>query len=285
LEWAHHPRERPSAVIINIIEKGQKMKLVLLGTAGLIPTDQAQTACFMLPEVGILLDAGTGLYRMHHYLQTPELDIYLSHAHGDHTSGLIYLFASFFVAEINRSPAAVGETNIGGIHATANRRLHSARIHATQAAIDFLAKEYEPYRLDWNLVSPHEPLPGGGTLTAFNLDNRDETGFRLDWPGHSLAYVTDTTAKPGAQYIENICGVDVLLHDCNGPDRLETLNETVHHSTPARVARLAADAQVGRLILVHRNPIAAWAIDADLEPARAIFPSLEMGVDGMEIEF
>ena len=261
------------------------MKLVLLGTAGLIPTDQAQTACFMLPAVGVLLDAGSGLYRMKRYLQTEELDIYLSHAHGDHTSGLIYLFASFFVAEINRAPARVDETNIREIVGKANQRLHSARVHATQAAIDSLSREYEPYRLDWRLLSPCEPLPGGGTITSFNLDGRDETGFRLDWPGHSLAYVTDTSARPDAPYLEYIRGVNVLLHECNGPDSLKALNETVHHSTTSAVAGLAAAAHVGRLILVHRNPIAAWGIDGDLKPARGIFPSIEIGADEMEIDF
>jgi ribonuclease BN (tRNA processing enzyme) len=262
------------------------MKLVLLGAAGFIPTDQAQTACFMLPEPGIIQGAGTGLYRMHRYLQAAELDVYLPHAHGDHTSGLIYLFASFVVQGIRQAEGEVTKIISGEMGIKANNRLHSARIHATQPAVDFLAKEYALYRLDWRLLEPREPLPGGGWITTFSVNNgSDEVGFRLDWPGHSMAYITDTTADPDAGYLDTIRGVDVLLHDCYGPNRLAAMLVAVHHSYPEGVAQIAARAGVGRLILVHKNPIPQWSIHADVETARAVFPAIEIGVDGMEIEF
>ena len=68
------------------------MKLQLLGTAGYHPNDQRQTACLMLPEVGVVLDAGTAFYRVRDYLCTDELDIFLTHAHLDHVVGITYLF-------------------------------------------------------------------------------------------------------------------------------------------------------------------------------------------------
>ena len=67
------------------------MKLVLLGTGGYFPTAKRQTACLMLPEVGIVLDAGTGMYRIGRNLQTKRLDIFLTHTHLDHIAGLTYL--------------------------------------------------------------------------------------------------------------------------------------------------------------------------------------------------
>src|SRR5882757_6881097 len=67
------------------------MKLVLLGTGGYFPTPQRQTACLMLPEVGVVLDAGSGMCRIGQHLQADRLDIFLSHAHLDHISGLTYL--------------------------------------------------------------------------------------------------------------------------------------------------------------------------------------------------
>ena len=46
-------------------------------------------------------------------------------------------------------------------------------------------------------------------LDNFPLDHPGGSiGLRLDWPGHSMAYVTDTTATVDAQYIEAIRGVD-----------------------------------------------------------------------------
>jgi ribonuclease BN (tRNA processing enzyme) len=265
--------------------EGVKMKLVLLGTAGFIPTDRAQTACLMLPEVGILLDAGTGLYRMSQYLQTADLDVYLSHAHGDHTRGLVFLFASFFINEINRLEAEVDDSQIGAVVAAANDRLHTVRVHAAQTALNYLQKEYEPHRMNWHLLKDSEPLPQGGRLTSFSVSPQDEVGFRLDWPGHSLAYVTDTIAAPDAKYLEPIRGVDLLVHECNGPDRLAKMMARINHSHTSAVAGVAAQAQVGRLILVHKNPIPQWSIEADLDRAREIFPATEIGEDGMEIDF
>src|SRR5436853_1636855 len=69
----------------------QSMKLVLLGTAGYHPTDRRQTACLMLPELGVVLDAGTAMYRIGKYLTKPQLDIFLTHAHLDHVAGLTFL--------------------------------------------------------------------------------------------------------------------------------------------------------------------------------------------------
>lgn len=79
------------------------MKLILLGTGGFLPTTTAQTACYLLAEIGLLLDAGSGLYRLADAMTKPELDIYLSHAHADHTSGLDYVFPSFFTWDVKQS--------------------------------------------------------------------------------------------------------------------------------------------------------------------------------------
>ena len=71
------------------------MKLIALGTAGYHPTERRQTACFLLPELGIVLDAGTGMFRLRERLATTQLDIYLTHAHLDHVAGLTFLLDVF----------------------------------------------------------------------------------------------------------------------------------------------------------------------------------------------
>ena len=68
------------------------MELVLLGTGGYHPNEARHTACLMLPEHGILLDAGTALFRAREHLRTPELVVVLTHAHLDHIVGLTFLF-------------------------------------------------------------------------------------------------------------------------------------------------------------------------------------------------
>ena len=78
------------------------MKLVLLGTTGYHPSDRRQTPCLLLPECGVMLDAGTATYRAADYLQTSELDIFLTHAHLDHIIGLTYLFSVTHVHPLQR---------------------------------------------------------------------------------------------------------------------------------------------------------------------------------------
>ena len=48
------------------------MKLVLLGTTGYHPNDRRHTPCMLIPECGVMLDAGTAVYRAGNYLQTDE---------------------------------------------------------------------------------------------------------------------------------------------------------------------------------------------------------------------
>src|SRR5262245_34929314 len=67
------------------------MKLILLGTGGYFSTTRRHTACLMLPEVGVVLDAGSGMCRIAEHLATEQLDIFLTHAHLDHVLGLTYL--------------------------------------------------------------------------------------------------------------------------------------------------------------------------------------------------
>ena len=60
------------------------MKLLLLGTSGYHPCERRHTACLMLPEVGIVLDAGTGFFRVRDLLATQhELDRVIVGFHHD----------------------------------------------------------------------------------------------------------------------------------------------------------------------------------------------------------
>jgi ribonuclease BN (tRNA processing enzyme) len=129
-------------------------------------------------------------------------------------------------------------------------------------------------------------LPGGGRLTHFPLVHPGGSlGFRLDWPGHSMAYVTDTTASPDAAYVEQIRGVDLLVHEAYFAKDFNDIPARTGHSSLDRVSELAAAASVGRLIAVHIDPKITDDSAFDLVAARRVFANTEIGVDEMELDF
>jgi ribonuclease Z len=246
------------------------MRLVLLGTTGYHPNQRRQTPCLLLPECGVMLDAGTGVFRAAEYLATPELDIFLTHAHLDHIVGLSYLFSVIQAHPLRRIT----------VHGTPEKLF----------AIDehLFANALFPVRppFDYRPLDETFDLPDGGRLTYFPLEHRGgSVGYRLDWPGHSMAYVTDTSADVNAAYVERIRGVDLLVHECYFPDdRADWARRTGHsHTTP--VAEVARAAGVKRMVLVHFDPASTADDPISLDTARAIFPNAILGEDLMELEF
>ncbi|HEX3598906.1 MAG TPA: MBL fold metallo-hydrolase [Lacipirellulaceae bacterium] len=230
------------------------MKLVLLGIGGYFPTRERQTACLLLPEVGIVLDAGTGMNRLAAHLKTDQLDIFLTHAHLDHIAGLTYL--------IKVVPEHVlANTTVHG----EGPKLQAVREHLFAEAIFPVLPSFTFAPLS----SPVEIL-GGGYLTYFPLTHPGgSVGYRLDWPGHSMAYVTDTTASSDAAYMDVIRGVDLLVHESFFADDVNDLPAITGHSTIESVAEVAAKARPVRLVLVHLDPMNEGGLN--LETARRLF--------------
>src|SRR5262245_21032060 len=169
------------------------MKVVLLGTGGYFPTTRRQTACVMVPEAGVGLGAGPGMGRVAEHLATKRLDVFMSHAHLDHVAGLTYL--------VNLLPEDVQAASV--VHGEA-AKLAAVRDHLFAEAIFPVAPRFGFKALDGAVE-----VAGGGRVTWFPLDHPGgSVGYRIDWPGRSMAYVTDTTASVGAAYVEKIRAVD-----------------------------------------------------------------------------
>jgi ribonuclease BN (tRNA processing enzyme) len=246
------------------------MKLLLLGTTGYHPNDRRQTACMMLPELGVVFDAGTALYRITEHLETDQLDIFLSHAHLDHIFGLTFLF-----------------------DVLSERPLERVTVHGEQAKLDAIRKHLFSELL-FPVDPPFKPQPlngdvtlaDGGVLSHFHLEHPGgSVGFRIDWPDRSMAYVTDTIAHPEAAYVDKIRGVDLLLHECYFEDDQADQAHLTGHSCLTPVAQVAAAAEAGRTVLVHINPLLKNDHDFHLDQAREIYKNLELGVDRMVVEF
>jgi ribonuclease BN (tRNA processing enzyme) len=246
------------------------MRLVFLGTTGYHPNNRRQTACLMLPECGILLDAGTGIFRARELLMTSQLDIFLTHAHLDHCIGLTFLFDVLYEKGVQRVV----------VHGEADK-LRAVREHLFAELLFPVPPPFDFRPLEGNVAIAQD-----GQLKHFQIEHPGgSVGFRLDWPGRSLAYVTDTTATSESAYIEHVRGADVLVHECYFPDGWSEWAIKTGHSHTTPVAELARSAGVGRLILVHVNPMDESPDPIGLETARAIFPETIIAQDMLEIEF
>jgi ribonuclease Z len=245
------------------------MKLLLLGTAGYHPNERRQTACLMLPEAGIVLDAGSGFFRVRQHLATPTLDVLVTHAHLDHVVGLTYLLSTTYQRPLERI------TIHGGVEKLAAIREHllSEQLFPAPLTCQWQALPDEPFLIGQARVTPFRVLHPGGAV-----------GYRLDWPRGSLAYVTDTTAGPDAEYVSCIRGVDVLVHECNFRDGQEAWAAKTGHSSTTPVAQVAAAAGVKRLILTHFDSLDETDDPIDLAAARRAFAATELGYDGMEVD-
>ncbi len=246
------------------------MKLVILGTVGYHPNDHRHTACLMIPELGVVFDAGTAAFRIADYLHTDTLDIFLTHAHLDHVVGLTFLLDVLNGKEM-KQVAVHGEPE----------KLEAVEKHLFS---EFLFPVEPPF--DSKPLTEKITLSDGGLLTHFPLKHPGgSVGYRIDWPERSFAYVTDTTAAKDSDYIEKIKDVDLLLHECNFGDDQPDQAELTGHSCITPVVEVAAAANVGRLVLVHLNPLSESGDELDIASAKKIFPKIELATDRMEIEF
>ncbi len=246
------------------------MKLLLLGTTGYHPNDRRHTACMMLPELGVVFDAGSAMFRVGKHLTTDSLDIFLTHAHLDHVVGLTYMFDILHEHPLQR-------VSVHGEQA----KLDAIRKHLFS---DLLFPVEPPFEMQ--ALQPEISLSDGAVLTHFPLKHPGgSVGYRIDWPDRSLAYVTDTVAAADADYVEKIRGVDLLIHECYFTDEMAEQAELTGHSCLTPVSQVAAAAGVGRMVLVHINPLLTSDDALDLSAARKIFKNMEIGVDCMELEF
>lgn len=250
------------------------MRVQILGSGGYHPNERRHTACVFLPELGLVFDAGTGFFRVASRLRTETLNICLSHAHLDHISGLTYLLVPL-------ARGRLSEVNVFGTEETlrsVREHLFAERLFPVHPNLQYVELADGDEITSGELRLTHQRLPSHpGDSRAYRLEMPELPGR----PARSMAYVTDTTVDDS--YAEFIRGVDLLIHECNFPDAMADWCEKTGHSHTTQVARLAAESDVGRLLLVHVDPQLEGDDPLDLEAARAIFPKTELAEDLLDV--
>lgn len=224
----------------------------------------------MLPEIGVVLDAGTGMFRVRDLIQTDTLDIFLSHIHLDHCIGLTFLYDVLYGKDMSRVTVHVAADKIPAIR----EHLYSKPLFPVEPNFEF-----KP------LSDQSISLNDGSRLSCIPLQHPGGAhGFRIDWPNQSLAYITDTTASQDSEYVNAIMGVGTLIHECYFPDGWEEKAQLTGHSCLTPVAKVAREIGTQRLFLVHINPLDESEAPLQLDSVTDIFKDIVVAEDHMVID-
>ncbi len=206
------------------------MLIKCFGTAGYHPSEQRHTSCYFVPELSLLLDAGTGIFRLTaELLASPResVDIWLSHAHLDHVVGLTFLLDTMAVTELKRVRVYGEAQKLASIR----EHLYAQDIFPVEPRMEFIDLPAEPCTITVDAPTPYRVQwmrlrhPGGSV------------GFVIESSGKRFAYITDTTASTASEYVKHLSGLDLLLHECNFGDHRRDLAELTGHSWLSAVVR------------------------------------------------
>lgn len=244
--------------------------LACLGTGGYHANEWRHTACYMLAKAGIVLDAGSGFFRVRDLLCTPQLDIFLSHTHLDHCYGLTFLLDCLFEKPVDRVTIHARPSELDVV----KNSLYGSPLFSVPFRYDTQPLASSLELGDWTIRTHQQERHPGGSMA-----------YRLDSAEGSIVYMTDVTCDlSDTAALEFAQGADILLHECYFSDRYIELAPKCGHSSASEVGRFAAAAGAKRLEIVHVNPISDAEELAEVEAAvRREFPNAHLANDRSEI--
>ena len=219
-----------------------------------------------------ILDGGTGLRPFDRVLAKNgrlDADVFFTHTHLDHICGW-----PFFTNLLR--PDTVLRIAAG----------HLLPDHTIEQVLTGLLREpFTPVQADGvrARVSYHdfhvgetlEPQPGVRLRTAPLNHPQGATGYRVEYGGRSICYLTDTEHIPG-EPDQNILGLiegaDIVIYDSTYTDEEFPAYVSWGHSTWQEGVRLCDAASVKTLVVFHHDPDHDDAfmdrVAADVERAR-----------------
>jgi phosphoribosyl 1,2-cyclic phosphodiesterase len=214
------------------------------------------TACVEVRcgEKLFIFDAGTGLRELGSLFdggKKVEVDLFFSHTHLDHIVGFPFFGPAF-------SPD--NELRIWAGHLLPDRTIREVLIYlmmdplfpvpidtmrAKMSFCDFVAGD---------TLSPYD----GVKLRTAQLNHPNgATGYRVEFNGHSICYVTDTEHTSDGldeNILALIDGADIFIYDSTYTDAEYPSHVNWGHSTWQEGVRLADEAKVKTFVVFHHDP-------------------------------
>ena len=232
----------------------------------------------------LVLDAGTGVRGLGRELDAQgvkEFQLLLTHTHWDHINGFPFFSPAYDPAR--KIHVMAGHLNDkGGILNVMSTQMENPMFPVPLAAMqaDILFEDFmagEKFDLGDGIVVRTAPLnhPNGAT------------GYRIEYGGRSMVYVTDTEHVVG-QLDENILGLidgaDLVIYDSTYTEQEYPNHIGWGHSTWNEGVRLCQAAGVKQLAIFHHEPDHTDDImDGIAVDSKRAFDNSFIAREGMEV--
>lgn len=232
----------------------------------------------------LIFDAGTGLRSLGTHLiasDTRDVDLFLSHTHYDHLMGFPFFRYAFEPSNAMRIWS--GHLLPDSDTETALRTFMSPPFFPVSPDIFKARISFHDFRLGETIG-----LADGIRISTVALNHPDgATGYRVDFDGRSVCYLTDTehvVGQPDRNVLGVIAGADILIYDSMFTDDEFPRYVGFGHSTWQEGVRLCKSAGVETLVLFHHMPDRDdKALDAIGAAAKKAFPGAIVAREGLSL--
>ncbi|MBX9634813.1 MAG: MBL fold metallo-hydrolase [Magnetospirillum sp.] len=232
-----------------------------------------------------ILDAGTGIRSLGRDLLkrgVASATLMLTHTHWDHINGFPFFAPAFTPDFTLRIMAGHLFGKPGGIRAVLANQMENPTFPVPLSAMrgvlsfdDFAAGE------------TIQPAPDTVVRTGALRHPNGATGYRIEYGGVSVCYVTDTEHLPGQpdeNVLKLIADADLVIYDSTYTDDEFPAKVSWGHSTWQEGVRLCRAAGVKRLAIFHHDPDHDDDFMGRLEEeARLMWDGTFVARDGMEL--